>query len=616
MRKKKIIVGMLVTGLIMSVVDVLAGDEADSSYARDYVQYEEIIHQYVDGINEGWDEEEFKNHGLYDFGDFYEEDLTLSDIGYYIGDIDGNDEAELLIGPMDSVGEFYDMYTMVYGLVQQVVINRQGLAEWYYLCEDNKICNEKFIVDRSSITAYYRLNNDRLKFIESIDLYEDGSWYYSDKKEWKDGSNPISEEEAKQMMSKYKKVDIPYVSLDSYEPGYLKQSGEIQPHEEIPEYYNEVLAEYKHSIEAGYDYVINHEEEFPVYSYLTLNDYTNVFYSLYDIDGNGTQELIMELGWNDDPETYQIFDIWGYNGSEAKSLLNGSIASDQQLYIYIDGTIVIKGMENESSGYYWIMEIQEDGVSLEIQKEWKYDEQRSLDVYFYNDEETCSKEEMDLELKAKGNVYEFQRNKLEVNKNVAETEDGQEYFDTEETDVGNLENEMEIEDSGYVNDLDGNWCTENGHQLLHIGNVGEPEIPYDGYWINIDFNDEEKYYVKLNYETDGILITSNADELPDFKVTYNGSQMMTEEYTLSRVPDEYTNRILGVWHDSNNKVQVEFKENNGYELTRIDENSWGHFYPINDEVGILSKKSDTYFKVIPYTYDGDSLKIEDILLGR
>lgn len=60
--------------------------------------------------------------------------------------------------------------------------------------------------------------------------------------------------------------------------------------------------------------------------------------ALTDIDGNGTQELL--IGYGFEPETIRIIDLWGYNGMQAVQLLQEPTLGDRSsLTLNTDGTL-------------------------------------------------------------------------------------------------------------------------------------------------------------------------------------------------------------------------------------------------------------------------------------
>lgn len=135
-------------------------------------------------------------------------------IGYTRIDIDGNGVEELIFGEYgeDSFGTvIYDIYTISNGEMLHTVFGWE--RNFYYLCGNGIIGNYGSGGAVSNETAYFNYhgqmlwgeNYDNDGFIESV-IYggwrdEAHPWFYSTKKVWDENAEPISQEQANEIIS-------------------------------------------------------------------------------------------------------------------------------------------------------------------------------------------------------------------------------------------------------------------------------------------------------------------------------------------------------------------------------------------------------------------------------
>lgn len=182
-------------------------------------QYCSIIEQYITGISSKWDFSGFSENNLCYLAGY---NTDLSQIGYYLSDLDGNGTAELLIGEVsnsDYAGMFYDLYTMASG--EPALIIRSAERDRYYLCSDLSVANEGSSSAFESFWAYYNVNGSQLQLKEVVNLdsyYDQNSpWFYSTAERWGDRSTSISESDADGIRSRYEYMKIPFTPLSQYE---------------------------------------------------------------------------------------------------------------------------------------------------------------------------------------------------------------------------------------------------------------------------------------------------------------------------------------------------------------------------------------------------------------
>ena len=192
------------------------GENDQNSAITGYPEYDEIIRQYYTGMISNWSMGEFSEKNLcYLAGS---EMGGADNLGYYLTDIDGDGIEELMIGATGEnayTGMFYDLYTIVND--QRALVVSSGERDRYYLCVDGTVANEGSGGASNSVDNYYNLVSGQLEFKEGVFLdaysHPENPWFYTTTSTMEDYSNPISEEEGRNVISKYVYMDIPYIPL-------------------------------------------------------------------------------------------------------------------------------------------------------------------------------------------------------------------------------------------------------------------------------------------------------------------------------------------------------------------------------------------------------------------
>ena len=129
----------------------------------DYPEYDEIVNQYYNGMVLNWSTEDFREHNLCYLAGY---ETGVAQIGY---------------------------------------------------CADQTIANEGSSGAALSIWGYYDFVSGQLQLKEGIftdgDKHPENPYFYTTTTFYEDYSNPISEEEAENIINKYTYETIPYISL-------------------------------------------------------------------------------------------------------------------------------------------------------------------------------------------------------------------------------------------------------------------------------------------------------------------------------------------------------------------------------------------------------------------
>lgn len=204
-----------VTKFLQGLASTVPSGNSQSGSITGYPEYDEIVNQYYNGASLNWSTEDFREHNLCYLAGY---ETGVDQIGYCVRDINGDGVDELMIGGIGEYsdpGMFYDLYTMIDG--QRVLVKSSGERDRYYLCQDQTIANEGSSGAALVIWGYYDFVSGQLQLKEGIftdgDKHPENPYFYTTTTFYEDYSNPISEEEAENIINKYTYETIPYISL-------------------------------------------------------------------------------------------------------------------------------------------------------------------------------------------------------------------------------------------------------------------------------------------------------------------------------------------------------------------------------------------------------------------
>ena len=204
-----------VTKFLQGLASTVPSGNSQSGSITGYPEYDEIVNQYYNGMALNWSTEDFREHNLCYLAGY---ETGVDRIGYCVRDINGDGVDELMIGGIDEYsdpGMFYDLYTMIDG--QRVLVKSSGERDRYYLCQDQTIANEGSGGAVLSVWGYYDFVSGQLQLKESVfmdgNTHPENPWFYTTTAFFEDYSNPISDEEAENIINKYTYETIPYISL-------------------------------------------------------------------------------------------------------------------------------------------------------------------------------------------------------------------------------------------------------------------------------------------------------------------------------------------------------------------------------------------------------------------
>lgn len=352
--------------------------------------YEDTLNKYSTALKEHWDMDKCTEEEITTLASTCED---TADFRFKLLDIDGNGIRELMITQKyDSEnivsGNFSSTLYALYTLVNDkaTLLCSSNMGEMCYYCLDNTI--KKQGVHNASSTIWYKLEEGTLKELGSISRSgpsSSGAPYFYDS-----AGNQISEEEWDNENNSHESRNIDsdfYISLE-----YLPYM--IQEYTQMPSY----ISEYQEIVFAYMETENCSDEELEnLYPYVDTS-YTNrldeVRYYLYDIDGNGTEELIFT--WEYETGKYEIFDLYGYDGKKAVKMIfkEGDSSWKCPIDIYTDGTIrVFYTGRSIVEGQIDFCKLRENGYSTEVTESYRVDFSSEREKPYFNDQEALTEEE-------------------------------------------------------------------------------------------------------------------------------------------------------------------------------------------------------------------------------
>lgn len=140
---------------------------------------------------------------------------------------------------------------------------------------------------------------------------------------------------------------------------------------------------------------------------IALGGYSNerIFYGFYDIDSDGTEELL--IGLNDTDANIRIMDIYVYDGSIARKLMyDETMAERSPTKIYEDGTIYKYGSSGAMQGRAYFYKLSKEGYAAVLNEQYNFNVESYPDSPYYNDNEQLTEEQFDVKLTSFGSIID------------------------------------------------------------------------------------------------------------------------------------------------------------------------------------------------------------------
>lgn len=274
---------------------------------------------------------------------------------YVAYDIDGNGVDEILVSEGISDAEcVWNVYTKSDGIV---INTGQCPGAYSSLCAASdgylymvNCCDKREQIYQTS------LSNNKLVVNCIMDkVLEGDEQYYFPEGEYLTGARLTD----KSLLSESKQTEE-----EDNGKNYMLQSG-----------FQDILEEYKAAVNKDSDYRQKHQEEFPHVNQIMVGYYQmaggNFGYALYDIDGNGTEEMLISLGEDD---YYSICDVYASDGKKAYRMFYEDTIGDRSLLtIYTDGIMYIYSSGGAAYGGGSFYRIDADGYTPVLLEEYTFD---------------------------------------------------------------------------------------------------------------------------------------------------------------------------------------------------------------------------------------------------
>lgn len=274
---------------------------------------------------------------------------------------------------------------------QQISLGNKYLSETDY--ENAELCYIKAIeiedkrsVPYMQLAALYQKQDDFEKALDILETGEKKSVFSEEDEEDVEYIRSVIQSEVNKKQSKEKNDEE---KKDEKKQEELDKSVYL-------EQYQLVLDEYNQAKQYSDTYVYQHRDEFPNVDTGYINHLSDVRYSLYDIDSNGIDELLLYWhyktgdGYGDD-----LFDVYSFNGKTAEKLFfKDSSAWRVDFRAYADGTFyVFYTAGSTRAGRIEFYKLGEDGYTLIPGEKYEVDEVKHAQAPYFNDSETLTEDQ-------------------------------------------------------------------------------------------------------------------------------------------------------------------------------------------------------------------------------
>ena len=143
------------------------------------------------------------------------------------------------------------------------------------------------------------------------------------------------------------------------------------------EAYQTIRDEYLAALNVGDEGYFNHLEQFPNTDPEAMRLHymyqENVYHAYYDLDHNGTEELLIGFGQNDH---IRLADVFAYDGTSAVRVLDEHVFGERaRLTLRQDGTIYLQASGSAATGNVTLWQLDDSGCKAEEIFEYFYDYQ-------------------------------------------------------------------------------------------------------------------------------------------------------------------------------------------------------------------------------------------------
>lgn len=174
----------------------------------------------------------------------------------------------------------------------------------------------------------------------------------------------------------------------------------------------------------------------------------------------------------------------------------------------------------------------------------------------------------------------------------------------------NEKNEEQIYETNIsAFNLLGNWYSTDGKYVFHFGNYSNPGDFADAYFVNFEHGKNISCNVEI-IGSDSLIVTPFGNSNISYTFYVENGCLITDDFVLNKVPDEYIYQILGSW--SNSEYEYKFANDGQYNVSG-NTNSHGMYYIISaSQIAICEKGRE--FRILNYTIKENELILNDDLI--
>lgn len=307
--------------------------------------YAPVLEKYRRAMAEGWTKEQCEIDGI---STRMQEGNDVSRAGYALLDLDNDGREELIIAEesTDRTDNIWDLYTTLEdGTPIQLWLDEQDGGQCR-LYEENVISISYSNKHELELT-FYDLKSGQLVMREMLDWEDEDTVFHTDA----DGNTrQVTSKEGQNIGYAYgsQKLDLTW----------LKNISDSLRDAEALELYTPILEKYRTAQLEGWDRVMCRDNNMSMRTPVENED-ESLFYTLYDLNADGTQELIIsEYPYREDTDTAFI-DIYTVYGGEVKNVMSlFELVGMRSLCEggYVKDLFLEPGMEYDKYAGFWRLE--------------------------------------------------------------------------------------------------------------------------------------------------------------------------------------------------------------------------------------------------------------------
>ena len=304
---------MFISGITMQAFadcfdfSLTSGDEEKKTLdeAADLAVYQPILAKYISANSEGWTAVQCM------INDISPAVVTADKYGYTLIDLNGDGRGELVITTGSAILDLFGIYSGD-NLASHILSENEQHS---FLCKDNVILSTKTGTNGDIIDTIFRLTEDYHFAVETVLINQaEGGWLAGSSEA---DAQPISDSQASEIMTAYPTEIVTYTAF----PARQQKTAD-----EMPEAYQLVINKDITAITEGWGWAEGENTGIcPMIS--NVSSLSDLGYALMDLDGDGTEELIIA----DNGQRQVIYDLYSLVNGQLVHILSGGERNSYEL---------------------------------------------------------------------------------------------------------------------------------------------------------------------------------------------------------------------------------------------------------------------------------------------